>query len=176
MQSGSRDPASVAQRYTNAPGPLKILGSGMGGVVFLAPDLRSAIKVHHHPEGFETEVEAYKRLKKARITKVRGLTIPRMRAHATDLLLIRMDVVRPPFLLDFAGALFHPPDFDTDAIAGWHANLEFLFGRNVSIVYDVYHLLSRHGIYYMDFRPSNIKLEGLADYDPTPDDLEDEGI
>jgi hypothetical protein len=175
MQSDSDDPAAIAQRYTKATAPLKILGSGMGGVVFLAPDLRTAIKIHHQASTYENEVEAYRRIKRAGITSVRGLTIPKPRAHVPAWKLIRMDFVSPPFLLDFAGALFHPPDFDPDAMAAWHDQLQFLFGRNVSIIYDVYHLLSRHGIWYMDFRPSNIKLEGLPDYDPTPD-VEDEGI
>jgi len=169
MQSGPDNPAAIAQRYTKSTGPLKILGSGMGGVVFLSPDLRTAIKIHHQASTYETEVEAYRRIQRAGLTSVRGLTIPKPRAHVPAWKLIRMDVVRPPFLLDFAGVLFQPPDFDSDAMEGWHAQLQFLFGRNVSIVYDVYHLLERHGIWYMDFRPSNIKLEGLPDYDPTPD-------
>lgn len=145
----------------------------MGGVVFLAPDLRTAIKIHHQPHTFETEVEAYKRLNRAGITSVRGLTVPRPQAYVPTWKLIRMDVVQPPFLLDFAGVLFQPPDFDSDAMADWHARLQFLFGRNLPIIYDVYHMLSRHGIWYMDFRPSNIKLEGLPDYDPAPDAPDD---
>jgi hypothetical protein len=173
MQSDSDDPAAIAQRYTKAPGPLKILGSGMGGVVFLAPDLRTAIKIHHQVHTYETEVEAYRRIKRAGITNVRGLTVPKPRAYVPALKLIRMDVVRAPYLLDFAGVLFNRPDFDSDAMAGWHEHLHFLFGRNVSIIYDVYHILSRHGIWYMDFRPSNIKLEGLPDYDATPDAEDD---
>jgi hypothetical protein len=174
MQADSTDPAAIAQRYTNAARPLKLLGAGMGGVVFLAPDLRTAIKIHHQHHTYATEVEAYRRLKAAGITSVRGLTVPKPRAHVPAWKLIRMDVVNAPYLLDFAGVRFDPPDFDSDAMADWHARLDFLFGRNVSIIYDVYHILSRHGIWYMDFRPSNIRLEGLPDYDPVPDSDSDE--
>ena len=48
----------------------------MGGVVFLAPDLRTAIKIHHQASSYATEVEAYKRIVRAGLTKVRGFTIP----------------------------------------------------------------------------------------------------
>jgi hypothetical protein len=169
MISDPRNPAEIAQRFIGAAGPLKLLGSGIGGVVFLSPDLRTAIKVHHTVEGYQREVEAYNRLARAGIDSVHGLTIPKLRAHRPDDRLIQMDFVSPPFLLDFAGALFQPPDFEADVMAEWHAQNQRVFGRNTPIIYSVYDTLSRYGIYYMDFRPTNIKLEGLPDYDPTPD-------
>lgn len=103
MRSYPRNAEEIAKRYIGTTGPLKVLGSGMGGVVFLAPDLRTAVKVHHQLEGYATEVEAYKRLAAAKLNKVRGLTVPRMRDYRDEALLIRMDVVKPPLLLDFAG-------------------------------------------------------------------------
>src|SRR5215207_4694983 len=133
MQGSSDDPAAIAQRYTKAAGPLKMLGSGMGGVVFLAPDLRTAIKIHHQSHTFETEVEAYRKLNRAGVTSVRGLTVPKPRAYVPALKLIRMDFVSAPYLLDFAGVLFEPPDFIPDAMADWDARLKFLFGPNLPI-------------------------------------------
>ena len=41
-----------------------------------------------------------------------------------------------------------------------------MFGPNVHIAYAVYDSLARHGIYYMDFRPSNLKLENLPGLEP----------
>jgi len=72
-----------------------------------------------------------------------------------------MDFVRPPYLLDFAGVLFHPPDFPQDTMDQWHAGIEEMFGPNSAIIYAVYHALAKHGIYYLDFRPSNVNLTGL---------------
>lgn len=40
-------------------------------------------------------------------------------------------------------------------------------------VYAIYHALAQHDIYYMDFRPSNVNLQGLPglqEYDPSTSD------
>lgn len=77
-----------------------------------------------------------------------------------------MDFVSAPYLLDFAGVKFDPPDFSEDTMASWHASLEEFFGPNVSVAYAVYHSLAQHGMYYLDFRPSNMKLDGLPGLQP----------
>jgi len=38
----------LAQEYIGSNQPLTRLGWGVSGFVFLSPDLRTAIKVHHH--------------------------------------------------------------------------------------------------------------------------------
>lgn len=91
-----------------------------------------------------------------------------------------MDVVSAPYLLDFAGCLFSPPDFPADTINHWHMQNEEWFAPNTAIVYQVYDSLRKLGIWYMDFRISNLKLDGLpglkqresskADFDP-PDEM-----
>lgn len=55
----------------------------------------------------------------------------------------------------------------------WQAGIAELFGPNAHIVYDVYHSLAKHGLFYMDFRPSNLNMTGLPGsqpYDPTAND------
>jgi hypothetical protein len=37
--------------------------------------------------------------------------------------LIRMDFVSPPFLLDFAGVQFSPPDYEQDVMDHWHKGI-----------------------------------------------------
>jgi hypothetical protein len=156
--------AKIAQDYLRTTKPLKRLGWGIGGFVYLSPDGRTAVKVHRHEEGFFRELEVYRRLRKLRITQLHGLTIPKLRGYRADVKLIQMDFVSPPFLLDFAGVRFSPPEveFDADTLEHWHATIAGFFGPNASIAYAVFNSLAAHGIYYLDFRPSNLKLEGLA--------------
>lgn len=85
-----------------------------------------------------------------------------------------MDFVSSPFLLDFAGVLFSPPDYNDDVLANWHQGISERFGKNASIAYAVYTSLSQHGMYYMDFRQSNLNLDGLPGL--IPDEREDEDI
>jgi hypothetical protein len=138
----------------------------VSGFVFLAPD-HTAIKVHKHQESFETELMAYQRLRRLRIRQLHGLTIPRLRGFSERDLIIRMDTVSPPYLLDFAGVRFEPPDFSEDVLAYWQSTIEDRYGANASIVYGVYDALARLGIYYLDFRLSNLNLEGLPGRRPS---------
>lgn len=160
--------AEIAQRYFATAEPLVRLGWGISGYVYLSPDTRTAVKVHRYRESFARELEAYRRLRRLKIRQLHGLTVPQLRGHRDSALLIRMDFVSAPYLLDFAGVTFTPPDFSEDTMQHWHSQIDEYFGANASIAYDVYNSLARHGIYYLDFRPSNMKLDGLPGLKPFP--------
>jgi hypothetical protein len=162
---------AVAQRYLRTSEPLEVLGWGIGGYVLLSPDARTAVKVHRSREGFERELLVYRKLRRLRITELHGLNIPQLRGHSTGNMLIRMDFVSAPFLLDFAGVLLSPPDFPEDVMAHWHAEIEERFHPNTDIVYAVYDSLAKHGLYYVDFRQTNLKLDGLPGLSP-PDPID----
>ena len=157
---------STAHRYLNTSAPLTRLGWGVDGFVYLSPDAQSVVKVHHDAQapGYATELEAYRRLRQLRIRQLHGLNIPRLLGHDDTNGVILMDFVSPPFLLDFAGVRFQPPDFPE----GWQAPVEEKFGPNAWIAYLVYESLTKHGIYYTDFRPSNLKLDGYPGLEPWP--------
>ena len=158
--------AEIARRYFNLPSPPDPLGWGIGGYVYLSPQPGRVVKVHNHEEGYARELEVYRRLQRLRMTRLHGLTIPRLSSNRDDLRVIEMDFVSAPYLLDFAGVRFSPPDFSDDAMQKWHADIEAVYGPNSSIIYAVYHSLSQHGMYYMDFRVSNVKLDGLSGLQP----------
>lgn len=164
----------VAQRYFDTPLALTRLGWGIGGFVYLSPDNLSAVKIHRGDEGFRTELEVYRRLRRLRITQLHGLTIPRLLDFYEADRLIRMDFVAPPFLLDFAGVLFHPPDFSDDAMQHWRAGIEVRYGPNAWIAHLVHDSLAKRGIYYMDFRPTNMKLDGYPGLEPLDPSAADE--
>lgn len=130
-------------------------------VRLLSPDLRSAVKIHRREEGFARELEVYRHLRRLAITRLHGLTVPKLQGHRSDVKLIQMDFVTAPYLLDFANVTYEPPDFPDDTMERWHAGIEEYFGPNAWVAYAVYNWLAQHGLYYMDFRPSNVKLDGL---------------
>jgi hypothetical protein len=130
--------------------------------------------VHRRAEGFWNEVRAYQKLQSLGITRLHGLTVPKLRGYRIDLNVIRMDVVSAPYLLDFAGVRFSPPDFSDDVMESWRAGIDAAFGPNAHVAYDVYASLARHGMYYLDFRPSNLNLTGLPGLEPMePPDFDD---
>jgi hypothetical protein len=158
MELDHRTAAAIAGLYFDTSVPLVRLGWGISGYVYLSPDLRTAVKVHRHHESYVRELEVYRRLSQLRITRLHGLSIPKLRAYRDELNLIQMDFVSAPYLLDFAGVQFAEPDFSPDVMADWHTKIADFYGPNASIAYDVYNSLARHGMFYMDFRPSNLKL------------------
>lgn len=157
---------AAAQRYFKTHTVLRRLGWGISGFVYLSPDSRTAVKVHRHNEPFERELDVYRRLRRLRITRLHGLTVPRLRGYSNQLKLIRMDFVAPPFLLDFAGVHLDPPDFEAETMQQWHERIVEYFGPNSHIIYDIYNSLAQHGLYYLDFRPSNVNLTGLPGLQP----------
>jgi len=157
----------IAQGYLNTSQPLTCLGWGIGGFVYLSPDNLSAVKVHRGP-GYGTELETYRRLRRLKIKQLHGLNIPRLLGNDDARLIIQMDFVSAPFLLDFAGVLFEPPDFTPEVRADWYADIDERFGPNAWVAHLVYQSLAKHGIYYVDFRPSNLNLTGLPDAVPYP--------
>jgi hypothetical protein len=164
--SKEAEAAATAQRYFNAPSPLTRIGWGISGYAYLSPDTRTVVKIHHYEEGFDRELAVYRKLRKLRITNLLDLSVPKLRAHRKVLRVIQMDFVNAPYLLDFAGVMYTPPEteWDEDAIANWHADIRFRFGPNAHIAYRVHHALTRHGLYYMDLRPSNLNLKGHPEW------------
>jgi hypothetical protein len=165
--------AQIAQNYFEADRPLLRLGWGISGFVYLSPDTRTAVKVHRYDESFERELKVYRHLQKLNIIEVLGLAIPQLREARRDLKLLRMDCVSAPYLLDFAGASFDPPDFSPETVEQWHADIAEKFGPNAHIAHAVYAELAKQNIYYLDFRPSNMNVAGLpgvVSYEPSGED------
>jgi hypothetical protein len=154
---------AAAQSFLGTKEALDVLGWGVSGFVFLSPDLMTAIKVHHKPEGFFMEVKAYELLRQHRITQIAGLTVPKLRQADYSRQLIQIDFVSPPFLLDFAGVKFSDPGFPPDTIVENSREVVAKFGANAHIAFAVQYHLRRIGMYYLDLRPGNLNLEGHPD-------------
>ena len=173
MRVSAQRAAEIAQDFCGASSPLERLGWGVGGFVYLSPKPGRVVKVHHGHH-FGVELEVYQRLRRMRMTQLHGLHIPRLLSAREDYQLLEMDFVSAPYLLDFAGVLFAPPDYPEDAMEKWHADIAEAYGPNATLAYAVYHSLEQHGLWYMDFRPSNMKLDGLPGLEPyTPPSIDD---
>ena len=83
------------------------LGFGIHGTVFaLEGNVHpgaAALKVHEAQEPYVREREVYIRLAEHRIDQICGFDVPAMIDYDDDLWALEMTIVKPPFVLDFAG-------------------------------------------------------------------------
>ncbi len=158
MEFTFKEAIEAARNYSGGVEPLASLGWGISGYVFFLPRRLAAIKVHRAVDAYENEVAMYALLAKLRLTRLSGFTIPKVRAVHHGLRIIEMDFVRPPFVLDFAGASLAPPDFSEDTIDQWQQDVAVRFESNAGLVWALYHALTLRGIYYTDLRPSNVNV------------------
>jgi hypothetical protein len=156
----------IAQEYFRTTDQLLQLGCGISGFVYLSPDPRAAVKIHDRQESFETELKAYHILSRLLDSRLHGLSVPKLIASRRDVKLIEMEFVAPPYLLDFAGVQFSEPDFSAEVQEYSHRRIVDGFGPNASVAYAVYDSLAKMGIYYLDFKPSNMNLKGLPGLQP----------
>lgn len=74
-----------------------------------------------------------------------------------ELWVVEMEIVSPPFVLDFAGAyLDAPPDFPDEIMEDWRAEKREQFGERWNQVQDVMREFRRIGIFLADVKPGNI--------------------
>lgn len=132
------------------------LGFGYDGIVF-ATSCQSAIKALRYRPLYERERDVYLRLQENELSEVLGFIIPRM-LHADDeLWVIEMEIVSPPFVLDFAGAYLDvPPDYPEEVMQEWRAEKREQFGDRWPIVQGIMREFRQLGIYLADVKPGNI--------------------
>jgi len=137
------------------------LGSGIHGSVFTVEDNDRtgvfAVKIHEAGVPYQRERDVYERLMEVAILDVRGFRIPRLLAGDDELPAIEMTIVKPPWVLDFAGAwLDFPPRFSEEVMAEWRRKNEEQFGEDWPMAQLVLGDLEDMGIHMLDPTPSNI--------------------
>ena len=148
-----------AREYLDATGQHldRKIGFGQDGIVWVS-DRGTAIKALEREKNYRNEVSCYQRLKQHSITKLHGFSIPRLIGFDDSLLVVEMDWVRPPFLLDFGKAhVDFAPDFSAEVWREWQAQRKELFGTRWPIVLKLTSALKQYGIYYYDVTPGNDK-------------------
>ena len=132
-------------------------GWGYDGIV-LGTTIGSAIKGFGFERLFQRERDVYLRLAEFDVDGIMGFNVPRLLAYDDALLCIEMEVVSPPFVLDFAGAyLDQRPDYPDEVMEEWQADKLEQFGEERwLIVQNIMAHFARMGIHLADVKPGNI--------------------
>jgi hypothetical protein len=147
------------------------IGFGTDGHVW-STDRNSAIKVLESRDCYLRERDAYRRLTEQGVTSVDGLVIPQLLSFDDELLIIEMEIVRPPYLLDFGKAYLdgeHP--YSADQLQAYYGSLGRHFrSDDLPRVMKICRILRGYGIEYLDAKPKNIRLRSDEDEAALPDD------
>ena len=138
------------------------LGFGIHGIVFAiegnAHPGGAALKFLYAEEPYLREKDVYGRLKEEGIFEIRGFRVPQRIAFDDALLALEMTVVKPPFVLDFAGAyLDFAPRFSDEIWEDWNRKNEEQFGANWPTAQTILDDLKDLGIHMHDPSPANIR-------------------
>jgi hypothetical protein len=135
------------------------LGSGYDGIV-LSTTSQSAIKALRYEPLYIRERDVYLRLKENGIGRLSGFAVPKLINFDDTLWVLEMEIVSPPFVLDFAGAyLDRPPDFDEETLEAWEAEKLEQFEDRWPEVDRLISAFKRYGIYLSDVKPGNVVFE-----------------
>ncbi len=137
---------------------LASLGAGYDGQVF-STNTETAIKVFCYEKLYLRERDVYLRLLEHDVFEVCGCRIPQLVDIDDTLMIIEMEIVKPPFVLDFAGAyLDQLPDFPEDVMQDWLDAKEEQFEDDWPLVQSIMATLSGYGVHLADVKPGNITL------------------
>ena len=135
------------------------LGYGVDGIIFSTPD-HTAVKSFRHVGHYQKERDVYRRLEENGVEQIEGFAIPQLVRHDDELWVIEMEIVQPPFVLDFAGAyLDERPPFTEEQWAEWEADKRELFEDKWPQVQSVMASFRRYGVYLNDVKYGNIEFE-----------------
>lgn len=96
------------------------LGWGMDGVVHFS-DVSTAIKSFKYKDLYRQELDVYLRLQERKVEQVCGFNVPKLVNYHDELMVIEMEVVSPPFVLDFACAGVDEPlnNYTAEELQTW---------------------------------------------------------
>ena len=121
---------------------------------------RTAVKVFQTAKTYAVELECYRRLQAAGITKICGYAIPRLASYDDNLLVIEMSLVNPPYVLDFGKVtLDRQPDYPPATIAYVREEQQEWWGDLYPTIRKILRRLEALGIFYADPKPGNIMPE-----------------
>ena len=133
-----------------------LLGMGQEGSVW-PTDNETAIKVFDRERNFNSEASCYEILRDNQVYEIDGFTIPHLIDSDSDLLVVEMTIVAPPFILDFGKAYInHRPDFSELVMEYYEQERAEMFEGNWDLVDSAVSSLEQFGIFYWDARPGNI--------------------
>ena len=149
----------------------KPLGDGTDGNVW-PTNRNSAVKVLRDQKNYLPELLCYQRLAELGVEKIDGLAVPRLVGSDDKLLVVEMEIVEPPYLLDFGKAYIDQPSpFTQEELAAYNASLAQYFRKeDIPRVRKICRILAGYGIEYLDARPDNIRLRSDKEEKAMPPD------
>lgn len=138
------------------------LGFGIHGTVFetegnVDPGF-TALKIFREREPYLRERNVYERLMESEVIEIFGFRVPQLLAFDDNLLALEMTVVKPPYVLDFAGAwLDFPPKFSEEILEEWERKNQEQFGEDWPMAQIILGDLQDMGIHMLDPSPGNIR-------------------
>jgi hypothetical protein len=134
------------------------LGYGTDGGVWQT-DRRTAVKVFERLWNYETERDCYRILKDKEINEIHGFAVPRLIDYHDGLMTVEIDIVEPPYILDFGKAYLNgvQPRFSREVLADSYAAQKEIWGEYWPIVCKILGRLRSLGINHIDPSPSNIR-------------------
>lgn len=147
-----------AKEYARQRGSklLDRLGYGQDGIVY-STDQKSAVNAFRCDEQYRREKEVYGRIEQHNISKVGEFAIPKPISCHDKLMVIEMEIVSPPFIVDFAGAhLDESPPYPPDVLVEWERRKRQMFGRRWPLVRSALSQLRGFGIHLADINPGNV--------------------
>lgn len=150
------------------------LGYGTDGSVWGA-NRNSAVKVFALEKNYDRELRCYQRLTEHRVEEIDGLTVPKLIDFDGELLIVEIEIVEPPYLLDFGKAYIDEPSpFTQEELAIYRASLARHFRKiDLPRINKICGMLRVFGIEYLDAKPANIRLRSDREEAEMPDDDDD---
>jgi hypothetical protein len=147
------------------------LGDGTDGNVY-PTNRNSALKALELEKTYLSERNCYQRLMEHGVERIEGLAVPRLIDFDDALQVVEIEIVQPPYLLDFGKAyLDQSSPFTQEQLASYEASLASHFRiDDVPLVKKVCRILRSYGIEYLDAKPKNIRLRNEEDERKLPDD------
>jgi len=132
------------------------LGWGMDGIVY-STTVRTAIKSFHYESLYQKERDVYQRLFEHKVKQIAGFSVPELVNYNNDFWVIEMQIVSPPFVLDFATAyLDEEPPYDAEQMKQWESEKREQFEDRWIIVKSIIAEFRQFGIILIDVKPGNI--------------------
>jgi hypothetical protein len=95
------------------------LGGGMDGEVWES-NRQTAVKAIRRRQNYTAELECYQRFATHKVTVIKGFSVPSLVGYDDELAVIEIEIVAPPFIIDFAKCRLDTPfDFSPEVMADW---------------------------------------------------------
>ena len=138
------------------------LGFGQDGLVY-ATDQASVVKCLRYERLYQNERNVYQRLAQLGYEEIAGFNVPKLISSDDELWIVEIQIVTPPFVLDFAGASLDQPsrifaEMSEDDQLEWMESRMEMYGDEWPLVETLLAQLRRHKIFLTDVKPGNISL------------------